>query len=417
MREATQDAVARVDQERLWRRHMEMARIGAIPGNGVDRAAFSKEDIAARKQLIAWAQTRGFSVSVDGIGNLFLRRAGIEADAAPVMTGSHMDSQPRGGRFDGIFGVLAGLEALEAIDAAGASTRRPIELVAWSNEEGGRFAPCTMGSAAFTGARALADFLDVTDNEGVALRDALRETLAATPDAAQRAFSTPIAAYVEAHIEQGPRLEMEGKTIGVVTGIQGLRWFNVEVFGETAHAGTTPPDVRRDALREAIAIIVALQELARSADDAHRFTVGRMLVSPNSPNSVASHVLFSVDIRHPDPAIIRRLGDAVEPTVRREAKRCEVKITPTLADDPCVFDPAVVDAVEQAASALGVSHIRMPSGASHDAMYLSRVCPTGMIFVPCERGISHNEAENAKPADLAAGARVLTATLLELANR
>ncbi|MGW8182462.1 MAG: M20 family metallo-hydrolase [Burkholderiales bacterium] len=417
MREATQDAVARVDQERLWRRHMEMARIGAIPGNGVDRAAFSKEDIAARKQLIAWAQTRGFSVSVDGIGNLFLRRAGIDADAAPVMTGSHMDSQPRGGRFDGIFGVLAGLEALEAIDAAGASTRRPIELVAWSNEEGGRFAPCTMGSAAFTGARALADFLDVTDNEGVALRDALRETLAATPDAAQRAFSTPIAAYVEAHIEQGPRLEMEGKTIGVVTGIQGLRWFNVEVFGETAHAGTTPPDVRRDALREAIAIIVALQELARSADDAHRFTVGRMLVSPNSPNSVASHVLFSVDIRHPDPAIIRRLGDAVEPTVRREAKRCEVKITPTLADDPCVFDSAVVDAVEQAASALGVSHIRMPSGASHDAMYLSRVCPTGMIFVPCERGISHNEAENAKPADLAAGARVLTATLLELANR
>jgi len=396
---------------------MEMARIGAIPGNGVDRAAFSKEDIAARKQLIAWAQMRGFSVSVDGIGNLFLRRAGIDADAAPVMTGSHMDSQPRGGRFDGIFGVLAGLEALEAIDAAGASTRRPIELVAWSNEEGGRFAPCTMGSAAFTGARALADFLDVTDNEGIALRDALRETLVATPNAAQRAFSTSIAAYVEAHIEQGPRLEMEGKTIGVVTGIQGLRWFNVEVFGETAHAGTTPPDVRRDALREAIAIIVALQELARSADDAHRFTVGRMLVSPNSPNSVASHVLFSVDIRHPDPAIIRRLGDAVEPTVRREAKRCEVKITPTLADDPCVFDPGVVDAVEQAASALGVSHIRMPSGASHDAMYLSRVCPTGMIFVPCERGISHNEAENAKPADLAAGARVLTATLLDLANR
>ncbi len=417
MREATQDAVASVDEERLWRRHMEMAQIGAIPGNGVNRAAFSKEDIAARKQLVAWAQTRGFSVSVDGIGNLFLRRAGIDADAAPVMTGSHMDSQPRGGRFDGIFGVLAGLEALEAIDAAGARTRRPIELVAWSNEEGGRFAPCTMGSAAFTGARGLADFLDVTDNEGIALRDALRETLGATPDAAQRAFSTPIAAYVEAHIEQGPRLEMEGKTIGVVTGIQGLRWFNVEVFGETAHAGTTPPDVRRDALREAIAIIVALQELARSADDAHRFTVGRMLVTPNSPNSVASHVLFSVDIRHPDPAIIRRLGDAVEPTVRREAKRCKVKITPTLADDPCVFDPGVVAAVEQAAGALGVSHIRMPSGASHDAMYLSRVCPTGMIFVPCERGISHNEAENAKPADLAAGARVLTATLLDLANR
>jgi len=417
MREATQDAVSRVDEDRLWRRHMEMAEIGAIPGNGVNRAAFSTEDIAARKRLVEWARARGFSVSVDDIGNLFMRRAGHDARAAPVMTGSHMDSQPRGGRFDGIFGVLAGLEALEAIDAAGAKTRRPIELVAWSNEEGGRFAPCTMGSAVFAGARRLADFLDVKDNEGIALRDALHDTLVAMPDAAPHAFATPVAAYVEAHIEQGPRLEMENKIIGVVTGIQGLRWFNVEVFGETTHAGTTPLNVRRDALREAVAIIVALHELTREVDDALRFTVGRMVVTPNSPNSVASHVLFSVDLRHPDPATIRRLGDAVEPAVRRAAKHCKVKVTPTLWDDPCVFDPGVVDAVEHAAEALGIANIRMPSGASHDAMYLARVCPTGMIFVPCERGVSHNEAENAKPEDLAAGARVLTATLLELANR
>ena len=396
---------------------MEMAKIGAIPGNGVNRAAFSKEDIAARRRLVEWGRARQFSVSVDGIGNLFLRREGLERDAAPVLTGSHMDSQPRGGRFDGIYGVLAGLEALEAIDAADEKTRRPIELVAWSNEEGGRFAPCTMGSAAFTGSRPLAEFLDVTDNEGTALRDALKDTLAAIPDAAPRAFSTPVAAYVEAHIEQGPRLEMEDKTIGVVTGIQGLRWFNIEVIGETAHAGTTPLAVRRDAMREAVAIIVALQKLAQSADDSHRFTVGRMLVTPNSPNSVASHVLFSVDIRHPEPAIIRRLGDAVEPTVRGAAARCEIKVTPTLADDPCAFDREVIDTVERAANELGISSVRMPSGASHDAMYLSRVCPTGMIFVPCERGVSHNEAENAKSEDLAAGARVLTATLLELANR
>ena len=417
MREATRDAVAHVDEERLWQRHMEMAKIGAIPGNGVNRAAFSKEEIAARQRLVEWGRARQFSVSVDGIGNLFLRREGLEQDAAPVLTGSHMDSQPRGGRFDGIYGVLAGLEALEAIDAAGEKTRRPIELVAWSNEEGSRFAPCTMGSAAFTGARPLAEFLDVTDDDGTLLRDALKDTLTAIPDASPRAFSTPVAAYVEAHIEQGPRLEMEGKTIGVVTGIQGLRWFNVEVIGETAHAGTTPLAVRRDAMREAVTIIVALQKLAQSADDSHRFTVGRMLVTPNSPNSVASHVLFSVDIRHPDAAIIRRLGDAVGPTVRAAAARCEIKITPTLADDPCAFDSGVIDAVEQAANELGISSVRMPSGASHDAMYLSRVCPTGMIFVPCERGVSHNEAENAKSEDLAAGARVLTATLLELANR
>ncbi|MGH8662324.1 MAG: Zn-dependent hydrolase [Burkholderiales bacterium] len=417
MREDIQDAVNRVDRERLWRRLMEMARIGAIPGGGVNRAAFSKEDIAARTLLISWARGRNFTVAMDAIGNLFIRRAGTDPRAAPVMTGSHMDSQPRGGRFDGIYGVLAGLEALEAIEVAGATTRHPIELVAWSNEEGGRFAPCTMGSAVYTGAKPLADFLEVRDNEGVALKDALAQTLAAAPAAEKRALNAPAAAYIEAHIEQGPLLEQEGETIGVVTGIQGLRWFNVEVIGETAHAGTTPLGTRKDALREAIAAINALHEVTRDAGEALRFTIGRMLVTPNSPNSVPSHVLFSVDVRHPDPATIARLGEAIEPAVRTAVDRCSARVTRTLHDDPCAFDSVVVDCVERAAQALKLPYRRMPSGASHDAMYLARVCPTGMIFVPCERGISHNEAENARPGDLAAGARVLTAVLLELANR
>jgi N-carbamoyl-L-amino-acid hydrolase len=417
MREDFLDAVNRIDQERLWQRHMEMARIGAIPGTGVNRAAFSKEDIAARALLVSWARARNFTVAVDAIGNLFIRRAGSDANAAPVMTGSHLDSQPRGGRFDGAYGVLAGLEALEAIDRAGVKTRHPIELVAWSNEEGGRFPPCTMGSAVYTQAKALSDFLAVQDNEGIALKDALAQTLAASPAAEKRELNAPAAAYIEAHIEQGPLLEQEGKTIGVVTGIQGLRWFNVEVLGESAHAGTTPLRGRKDALREAIAAINALHELTRDASDTLRFTVGRMLVTPNSPNSVASHVLFSVDVRHPDPATIARLGDAVEPTVRNAMNHCSVTVTPTLHDDPCAFDPVVVDCVERAAQALHFAHRRLPSGASHDAMYMARVCPTAMIFVPCERGISHNEAENAKAEDLTAGARVLTAALLDLANR
>ena len=417
MREDFQDAVNRVNQQRLWQRLMEMARIGAIPDNGVNRAAFSKEDVEARKLLIWWARARNFTVATDAIGNLFIRRAGTDPHAAPVMTGSHMDSQPRGGRFDGIYGVLAGLEVLEAIDEAGARTRHPIELVAWSNEEGGRFPPCTMGSAVYTGARALGDFLEVKDNEGIALEDALAQTLAATPAVEKRELNAPAVAYIETHIEQGPLLEQEDKTIGVVTGIQGLRWFNVEVFGESAHAGTTPVGARKDALRDAIAAINALHALTRDASDTVRFTIGRMLVTPNSPNSVAGHVMFSVDVRHPDLATIARLGEAVEPTVRNAVKHCSIKVTPTLHDDPCTFDPAVVDCVERAAQALKLPHRRMPSGASHDAMYMARVCPTGMIFVPCERGISHNEAENATPADLAAGARVLTAALLELANR
>mgnify|MGYP001570259504 FL=1 len=417
MREAHQDAVGRVDQQRLWQRHAEMAQIGAIPGNGVNRAALSAEDILARKLLLAWARQRNFAVSVDAIGNLFVRRAGSDPNAAPVMTGSHMDSQPRGGRFDGMFGVLAGFEALEAIDDAGVKTQRAIEVVAWTNEEGGRFPPCTMGSAVYTGQHPLADFLDVKDNEGIALRDALAATLAATPQATRREFNSPAAAYVEAHIEQGPLLENANKTIGVVTGIQGLRWFNIEVFGKTDHAGTTPLALRQDALRDAVAIINALHELTRDAADTVRFTVGRMLVTPNSTNSVASHVLFSVDLRHPDPATIDRLGKAVEPLAIKTAQQCRVKVTPTLHDNPCVFDAQIVGAVENAASELGLPNMRLASGASHDANYMARICPSGMIFVPCEKGVSHNEAENAKPEDLAAGAKVLAATLLELANR
>jgi N-carbamoyl-L-amino-acid hydrolase len=316
-----------------------------------------------------------------------------------------------------MFGVLAALEALEAIDAAGVKTKRPIELVAWSNEEGGRFAPCTMGSAVYTGARTLEEVSGVVDNDGVVLKDALARTIAAMPDAAPRALNAPAAAYVEAHIEQGPLLESKDRTIGVVTGIQGLRWFNIEVFGKTDHAGTTPLASRKDALRGAVAIINALQALTHDPQDVTRFTVGRVLVTPNSPNSVASHVLFSVDIRHPDPATIQRLGEAVEPLAHTAAAPCQVNVTPTLHDDPCAFDPGVVDAVERAAHALALPNMRLPSGASHDANYMSRVCPSGMIFVPCEKGVSHNEAENATPEDLAAGARVLTAVLLELAGR
>jgi N-carbamoyl-L-amino-acid hydrolase len=417
MREDARDAASRVNEQRLWQRHAEMAQIGAIPGNGVNRAALSKEDIVARKLLLSWAAKRNYTISVDGIGNLFLRRAGTDANVAPIMTGSHMDSQPRGGRFDGIYGVLAGFEALEAMDEAGVTTRRPIEVVAWTNEEGGRFAPCTMGSMVFTGARPLADVLDVTDNDGVKLRDALAQTLAATPDARKREFRSPAAGYIEAHIEQGPLLENARKTIGVVTGIQGLRWFNIEVSGKTDHAGTTPLALRKDAVRDAIAIINALTELTHDPKDVTRFTVGRMLVTPNSPNSVASHVLFSVDIRHPDPQTVARLGDAVAPLARKAATFCDVKVTPTLHDDPCVFNADVAGAIENAAKTLGLPHMRLSSGASHDAMYMARVCPTAMIFVPCEKGISHNEAENATPADLTAGARVLTAALIELANQ
>ncbi len=408
-------ACAKVSTDRLWRMHEEMAAFGAIPGPGVNRQAFSAEDIAARKAMLAWLKPYGFEVFVDEIANLFIRRPGRSAGLPPVVTGSHMDSQPRGGRFDGIYGVLAGIEVLFALEEAGLETEHPLEVVAWSNEEGSRFAPGAMGSMVYSGARDLGDLLDTQDRDGIALRAALTETLAATPQARPRALKSPFAGYIEAHIEQGPLLEQQQTAIGVVTGIQGTRWFSVDVRGESAHAGTTPLSVRRDAFQAALAVVNDLNELVAAQPDDLRFTIGRFDVSPNSPNSVADKVSFSIDIRHPDAALVEKVGDAIVALCEAARRGCPVVLEETFNRPPCAFVPAVVDRVEAAARSLGVSYMRMASGAFHDALFMHDICPTGMIFVPCERGISHNPAENADPADLATGARVLLAALADLA--
>ncbi|MEM7041632.1 MAG: Zn-dependent hydrolase [Pseudomonadota bacterium] len=409
-------AAGAVRQSRLWQRHVAMARIGTIPGGGVNRQALTHEDIRARAVLISWAKARGYQVLVDDIANLFIRRDGDDASLAPVMTGSHMDSQPAGGRFDGIYGVLAGLEVLEVLDDQEIRTKRPIEVVAWTNEEGGRFSPGAMGSAVFTGARALEDCLDVRDLADVRFADALRDVLNATPDLEHRPFKRKLAAYIEAHIEQGPELEAKGLPIGVVTGIQGSRWYLVKVKGEGAHAGTTSVGARKDALRAAIRIITALEEMMHDGDDRVRFTVGRFDVTPNSPNTVPEEVLFSIDFRHPDGAVLERNGNRIAEICERYAGPCEVSVVETFNRTPSLFAPNLVDGLERSARTLGIGHQRMPSGAFHDANFLAEVCPTAMLFVPCEGGISHNPAENAKPADLTAGAQVLAATLVDLAE-
>ncbi len=406
-----------IDETRLWQRHMAMARFGARADGGVDRQALSAEDIAARRQLIAWAEARGFACAVDPIGNLFVRRAGSARDLPPVLTGSHLDSQPTGGKFDGTYGVLAGLEALEALEDLKIATRRPIEAVAWTNEEGSRFQPGAMGSAAFVGRVQLDALRAAVDRAGVRLGDALDQTLTATPGVARRALGFPVAAYVESHIEQGPLLEAEGKVIGAVTGIQGSRWFAVEVVGEEAHAGTTPLKARKDALKAATAMVAALEELMADDADVVRFTVGRFEVSPNSPNTVPGRVFFTVDFRHPDPMVLRRLGDRIAATCRDHARGCAVTVTPTFDAPPTHFAPQVVALVSAAAARLGLPHRDIFSGAFHDAKFLAEVAPTGMIFVPCARGISHNPAESAQPAHLAAGARVLAEVLAELADQ
>jgi N-carbamoyl-L-amino-acid hydrolase len=272
-----------------------------------------------------------------------------------------------------------------------------------------------MGSAVFAGHMRLEDCLGLSDAAGIRLADALAKTLAATPELPRRPFGFPIAAYLEPHIEQGPQLEATGNQIGVVTGIQGARWYVVEVDGEPAHAGTAPLGGRKDAVRAAIAMIAALQELMHDASDVLRFTVGRIEVFPNSPNTVPARVTFSIDFRHPDAAVLDARAARIEQVCRRLAGACAVRITETFNRPPCAFPATIVDAVESAAQDLGLAYMRLPSGAFHDANFIADVAPTGMVFVPCEKGISHSPAENAKPEDLAAGARVLAAALVTLA--
>ena len=406
-----------VDGGRLWQRLMAMAEIGAIPGGGVNRQALSEEDLAARAMLISWARERGYAVAVDGIANLFIRRAGLDADLAPVMIGSHMDSQPRGGRFDGIYGVLAGLEALEALDDIGARTRRPIEVAAWTNEEGSRFDPGCMGSMVFSGLAEIDAFAEMKDTAGTRFADVLSHARAAEADLPRRAPGPPPAAYIEPHIEQGPVLEAAGVQIGAVTEIQGSSRFVVETGGETAHAGTTPTAARRDALQAAVRIIARLNEVMADPEDVLRFTVGRMEVEPNSPNTVPAQVRFSIDLRHPDGAELDRRAAAIEPAAREVASPCSVDVVQSFGVAPRRFDPSIVALIAESAITLDMECRRLPSGAFHDAASLAELCPAGMIFIPCRNGVSHHESEYASPEDCHAGARVLAAVLPTLANR
>jgi len=404
-----------VKEDRLWQRHADMAKLGGTPKGGVNRQALSPEDAQARNLLASWAKARGFSISTDAIGNLFVRREGTDRNAPPVMSGSHMDSQPTGGRFDGMYGVLAAFEALEALEDAKIATKRPVVAVAWTNEEGSRFQPGAMGSAVFAGHYELDEMLQQKDWQGVVLKDALAETLRAAP--APRIEPFKVDSYVEAHIEQGPRLENDRKTIGVVTAIQGSRRYIVETLGEEAHAGTTPRAARKDAFQAALRIASAMYEATTDKDDTLRFTIGRVDVAPGSPNTVPGKVTFTIDMRHPLDAVLDAHEKKLRDIVASKGAPCPASIERITCVPPTDFDPKVIDLVRDKAQALKLSNMDMPSGAGHDAMHIAKLCPAGMIFVPCERGISHNETENATPSDLAAGTRVLVEVLEALANR
>jgi len=412
-----QGPAARVDAERLWQLHQQLARHGATASGGVDRQALSAAEIDAWRELVGWARDAGLAAFTDPAGNLFLRLEGEDVEAAPVLTGSHLDSQPSGGKFDGVFGVLAGLESAQAIRAAGIALHRPIEIVAWMNEEGSRFVPGMMGSAAFTGAASLDAFLPVRDAAGVSVREGLAALHAAFPELPSRPLGRPVAAYVEAHIEQGPILEREGYTIGVVTGIQGKRTFRVTVRGEEAHAGTAGLRERKDALLAAVRMIGALDSAMREGDDVVKFTVGRLDVTPNAPSVVAGTAVFSIDLRHVDSATLAALGDRIPGICTAHAGQCSVNVVELTSAMSLTFPETITRLVRESAAALGIPALDIFSAAGHDARFLHAVCPTGMIFVPCKDGVSHNPRESATAEDLAAGTRVLVNVLMALASR
>ncbi len=406
-----------INGERLWASLMELAEIGATPKGGVCRLAASDLDGAARRLFIRWCEAAGCRVTVDRIGNIFARRAGRNPALPPIMTGSHLDTQPTGGKFDGAYGVMAGLEIVRSLNDLGYETEAPIEIVAWTNEEGSRFSPAMVGSGVFAGVFALDTALATRDNNAPEL------SLGAELERIGFAGAAPaggrqVGAYFEAHIEQGPILEAAGRPIGVVTGAQGQRWYEITVTGEEAHAGTTPLPRRRDALLGAARMIDRVNRIGQAHTPDARATVGFVQVSPNSRNTIPGRVFFTVDFRHPEDAVLTRMDLELRAACAEAAAtaRVEAAVEEFWHFPPTPFDPAQVDAVRGAAAALGYPHQDIISGAGHDAVYMARVTPTAMIFVPCKDGISHNEIEDAAPADLAAGCNVLLNAVLDRAN-
>lgn len=404
-----------INADRLWTRLMSLAEIGATPAGGVNRQALSDGEIAAWRRVIGWADEAGLTPSTDAAGNLFLTLVGRDRTAPPLLLGSHLDSQPTGGKFDGAAGVMAALEAVVSLAEQGDTPARDLIVVAWMNEEGSRFAPGMMGSEAFTGERDMDAIRAACDADGINVGDALDRLHQAFPDIPRRPLGFAAGAYLELHIEQGPLLEAAACTIGVVTGIQGKKTFQVVVEGAEGHAGTLAQQERRDALAAFARMATALHAEIGAIDADIKFTIGRVTVLPNAPSVVPSRVSFSIDLRHPDNAVLDAGGARITALCRENTSPCTATVT-SLVDAPSnAFDPRLRSRIVEASRQQGHPVMDILSAAGHDARHLAKVCPSAMIFIPCRDGASHVEHEWAKPADVAAGASVLAQVLREVA--
>ena len=404
-----------IDAQRMWDSIMETAEIGKTAKGGIKRLTLTDLDREVRDWFVEKCEAAGCKVGVDEMGNIYAVRPGKDNSLPPVVCGSHLDTQPTGGKFDGILGVLSGLEVIRTLNDAEYETNAPLMVVNWTNEEGSRFAPAMISSGVFGGAFELDYAYDRADPEGKTLGAELERIGYKGPEKiGEREFG----AFFELHIEQGPILEAEEKTIGVVTDAQGQRWYEVTVTGRESHAGTTPMPLRRDAMMAAAKMIEAVEAIALKHAPHAVGTVGMATVEPNSRNVIPGQVFFTVDFRHPDDAVLAAMDTELRGVCAAvaEERKLDLVLDQIWHFPPVKFDERCVAAVRGAVEEAGYSHRDMVSGAGHDACYVARVAPTSMIFVPCENGISHNEIENAEFDDLAAGANVLLRAMITMAN-
>ena len=405
----------RINGQRLWDSLMELAQIGATPKGGVCRLTLTDLDKQGRDLVLKWAKDADMSITIDKIGNGFMRRAGRNNSLPPIMTGSHIDTQPTGGKFDGNYGVLAGIEVVRTLNDLGIETEAPIEVAFWTNEEGSRFVPVMMGSGVFAKAFTLEHAYAATDTEGKTVKGELERI---GYIGTQEPGDHPIGAYFETHIEQGPVLEDNDVTIGVVSGVLGIRWFDCTVTGMEAHAGPTPMALRKDALLAATRIMQDVVAAAHRHPPHGRGTVGMVQVFPNSRNVIPGRVKFSIDLRNATDALVDQMADEVKAFAATVGKEhgVDVKIEMVSSYSAIKFHDDCVDAVGRAAKKLGYSNMPAVSGAGHDAVYMAKLAPAGMIFIPCLNGISHNEIESATPEHITAGCNVLLHAMLERAG-
>ncbi len=406
----------KINGKRLWDSLMSMAEIGATPKGGVKRLTLTDVDKRGRERFSEWCAALGLTMRVDAIGNMFARREGRDPTRLPVLFGSHLDSQPSGGKFDGALGVIAGLEVMRSLHELNITTEAPLELINWTDEEGSRFGRSLMGSGVWAGIYPLEQAYAFSDVDGVNVGTALDEI---GYKGAEKARPFPADAYFELHIEQGPILEKENKRIGIVTGAQAQVWWDAVITGQDAHAGTTPPYARRDALVAAARVIALVDQRMRARGDEGRGTVGFLQVIPNSRNVVPGEVRFSIEFRHPDTAQIMGLAESFPAEARALVAEtgCTLELTELFRLPHQPFDPSCVALVRDAAAKLGFSAREIVSGAGHDAVYVARSVPTAMIFTPCKDGLSHNEAESILPEEAEAGCQVLFEAVVARANR